>query len=801
LHAEGPPSGVTIGPFALKRLAFAIRSGGSTVRHAKWRLDDVDVTSRALVAGDTAFLRGSGLADGPHLLSVHASGGFPGSGRTHRWRFVVDTTPPKIGVPATVEIPSGSPVRISGTVEPGARLSRGGRPVLLRNGRFTVTFRSVPLDPVVLRARDAVGNVSNVAVRVALVPRMPPAPVRAVHVTAYAWATPSLRGPVLQLADEHRIDAVELDLKDESGAIGWYAPIPLARKIGAAQKIYDLPSAIRLLHSKGVRVIGRIVAFRDPIFATAAWKAGLKNEVIQTPGGGQYLGSGYGGFTNFANPVVRTYNVDVAVTAARAGIDEVLYDYVRRPDGPLSTMLFPGLKGSAERSIASFLGEARAALSPYRTFLGASVFGVAATRPDEVAQDIPEMARNVDYVAPMVYPSHWGLGEYDVANPNAEPYEIVVRSLKDFQRDVAGTGARVVPWLQDFSLGITYGAPEVKAQIDAAAADGIGEFLLWDPAVTYDAAALRPMSAKELETPPKPLAAPKVKANELGLIPVLMYHQILPDGGGDYDLTPAQFRSELQRLWRDGYVPIKASDLILGRIDVPAGKSPVVLTFDDSTNNQLAFDASGHVKPDTAVGILEDFAHSHPGFRATGTFFVLRQPFTGSGVPSNQSLRWLVAHGFELGDHTNDHKPLRFLTNTEVQQELVEGARVIHAAVPGDRIVSMALPLGSYPRDAALAVSGAWGGERYRFGGVFLVGANPAPSPFSSRFDPANIPRIKTSPVSGTKDLGSTYWLDLLDQQPDLRYVSDGDPATITFPESEHGDLAPRFRSRARPYS
>src|SRR5581483_8773964 len=184
--------------------------------------------------------------------------------------------------------------------------------------------------------------------------------------------------------------AVELDLKDESGTIGFDAPIALGKRVGAVQKIYDLKAAVRLLHSKGVRVIGRLVCFRDSVLAGAAWKAGDRDEVVQTPSGGPY--AGYGGFTNFANPVVRKYNVDVAVAAAKLGVDEILYDYVRRPDGPLSSMVFPGLKGSAERSIASFLGEARAALKPYRTFLGASVFGIAATRPDEIAQNIPMMA-------------------------------------------------------------------------------------------------------------------------------------------------------------------------------------------------------------------------------------------------------------------------------------------------------------------------------------------------------------------------------------------------------------------------
>src|SRR5262249_5555419 len=208
----------------------------------------------------------------------------------------------------------------------------------------------------------------------------------------------------------------------------------------------------------------------DRVYASAAWRRGWKSQVIQTPDGQPY--SGYGGFTNFASPTVREYNVDIATAAAKLGIDDVLYDYVRRPDGPISTMRFPGLSGTPERSISTFLGDARRALKPYGTFLGASVFGVAATRPTEVAQDIPQIGQNVDYVAPMVSPSHWAPGEYNVSYPNAEPYQIVRRSLLDFQKDARGTGARVVPWLQDFSLGVTYGPKQVCDQVHAAKSDG-----------------------------------------------------------------------------------------------------------------------------------------------------------------------------------------------------------------------------------------------------------------------------------------------------------------------------------------
>ena len=89
-------------------------------------------------------------------------------------------------------------------------------------------------------------------------------------------------------------------------------------------------------------MIGRLVCFRDPIHAAAAWKAGRRDEVVQTPDGGPY--AGYGGFTNFASPAVRQYNIDVAVAAPKLGVDEILYDYVRRPDGPLDV---DGLPGSA----------------------------------------------------------------------------------------------------------------------------------------------------------------------------------------------------------------------------------------------------------------------------------------------------------------------------------------------------------------------------------------------------------------------------------------------------------------------
>jgi peptidoglycan/xylan/chitin deacetylase (PgdA/CDA1 family) len=306
----------------------------------------------------------------------------------------------------------------------------------------------------------------------------------------------------------------------------------------------------------------------------------------------------------------------------------------------------------------------------------------------------------------------------------------------------------------------------------------------------------------------KGAAAPVVRAldgrkpNELGVVPVLMHHEIRPDRVGPFDQTPAEFRAELEKLWRQGYWPVTAAALATGSLgSVPAGKTPVVLTFDDSTQFQFSYTPRGKIKPDTAIGVLLAFARAHPRFKPAGTFYVLREPFAGV-ARGPAMLRWLAAHGFELGDHTRDHIPLNTLGDDDVQRELVAGARVITDAVPGYRIRTMALPLGALPKRRSLATSGRWHGQGYRFAATFLAGAEPAPSPFTTKFDPTAVPRIRIShlPWKGQRDFCAEFWLHELKQHPELRYVSDGDPARITFPSSERSMLAKRFLSRANAY-
>ena len=420
------------------------------------------------------------LTEGIHIVTLDVSRRFFGTA-TAAVTFTVDGTPPTVDLPRVFDpVTLGEPVVLAGSVEAGVSLQIGDQRLDTASGSFSLTLPSPPGGPVPVVATDAAGNSTTFDV---IVPIGYPH-TTGVHVSAAAWDHDGLRSGIVELIEQGRINAVQLDLKDESGRIGYTSSIPLARRSGATQDLFDLRAAIDELHDLDVRVIGRIVAFRDPVMTRYAVANGNLDWVLQTPDGRPL--SNYNGFTNFNNPVIRQYNLDIAAEAAAAGIDDILWDYMRRPEGDLSGMRIPGWDGGDPSPvIVSFLSEAGGMLREAEVFHGVSVFGISARRGEFIAQDVSAMSDHVDYVAPMVYPSHWGRGEYGVAHPEAQPYDITYASLADFQEVLAGTNTAVVPWLQDFTMRVDYGPEEVRAQINAANDLGISDWLLWDPTVTY----------------------------------------------------------------------------------------------------------------------------------------------------------------------------------------------------------------------------------------------------------------------------------------------------------------------------
>lgn len=409
------------------------------------------------------------------------------------WTFAVDGTPPMIDVvsphPAS---PICAPVTVEGRIETGLASFQvdGEDQEVGADGSFSLSFEQPPTGPILLTAEDVAGNRSSAEI---VIPAEYPS-TQGIHVTAAAWGYAPLREHVLSMVDAGKVSAVQLDIKDEGGIVGYDSDIDLAHEIGAVRQEYELEKAVDLLHAKGVRVIGRIVAFRDGPLARWAVENDRMDMVIQDTEGG--LLSKYGGFTNVANPEVREYNIDLAMEAVDRGVDEILWDYVRRPEGDIDGMVFPGMpvppgadsiakKRAVNDQVVGFLAESGRPLREACIFQGASLFGIAARNPDAVGQPVPAIARHVDYIAPMLYPSHWVRGEYRVDHPNAQPYDIVAKSLSDFQRKAAGSGVAFNLWVQDFSIGIPYGPVEVRAQIDAARDLGVDNWLLWNATVRY----------------------------------------------------------------------------------------------------------------------------------------------------------------------------------------------------------------------------------------------------------------------------------------------------------------------------
>ena len=314
-----------------------------------------------------------------------------------------------------------------------------------------------------------------------------PHEIRGVHVT---MGLASLPGKLQQYLALPGLNTVELDVKDENGKVGFVpSAVPLARRVGAAAPYYKARRAARLAHAKGVYLIGRVVTFEDPVLSEQR-----PDLAIHTSDGSLWHNNAGLGWTNPYNKRVWKYNVDLGVAAAKAGFDEIQFDYVRFPsDGDLSLIRYPGVHPQPMSwTIPAFVQYARSRLHPLGARVSVDVFGLAAAHDLGIGQVPRRISRYVDAVYPMVYPSHYNAGEYNLPDPNAVPGETVSHSLLDFQAALEGRKARLTPWLQDFSLGRTYTLADVQAQVRAARLRQANGFLLWNAEGLYDAAALKP---------------------------------------------------------------------------------------------------------------------------------------------------------------------------------------------------------------------------------------------------------------------------------------------------------------------
>lgn len=256
---------------------------------------------------------------------------------------------------------------------------------------------------------------------------------------------------------------------------------------------------------------------------------------------------------------------------------------------------------------------------------------------------------------------------------------------------------------------------------------------------------------------------PSRPPNTLGRIPILEYH-LIADRDSRWGRSRDGFRRDLELLYERGYRPITVAQLIDGDIALPAGASPVVITFDDASPGQFRYmehDGKLDIDPESGVGIWLDFARRHPDWPLRATFCLLPAASAGHaffgdrGIDGQQTawrfrkLRFLADQGFELCAHTLWHANLATLSDAGVQEQIARSLVAIDSAVPGYRVRTFALPLGIWPRNRELAHRGSWRDPKsgravaYRFDAILEVAGPPARSPRAPGFDPLKLPRIQ----------------------------------------------------------
>lgn len=312
-----------------------------------------------------------------------------------------------------------------------------------------------------------------------------PKEIRGVHVT---MALASLDGKLAEYTKIDGLNTIQLDVKDENGEVAFHRLAPtLAKRVGSAMRYYDPVKAARQVHREGLYLIGRVVCFEDPILSK-----GRPDLAIRTPGGGVWTNHAGLGWTNPYDKRVWDYNLRIAQAAAKAGFDEIQFDYVRFPsDGDIESAVFPGKRNEAMAvTIARFVHYATKRLKPLGVRVSVDVFGLSATRDLGIGQSPRRLAKIVDAIYPMVYPSHYGPGEYGLSSPVSTPGRTVGRSLRDFRRQTRRGKAQIVPWLEDFSFSGSTTLEHVQEQIRAARRWKSGGFLLWNPSGVYTEGAL-----------------------------------------------------------------------------------------------------------------------------------------------------------------------------------------------------------------------------------------------------------------------------------------------------------------------
>ncbi|MGC5326727.1 putative glycoside hydrolase [Brevibacillus sp. SYSU BS000544] len=332
-----------------------------------------------------------------------------------------------------------------------------------------------------------------------------PVKAKGIYVSARSAGGSRFAG-LLDLINKTELNSMVIDVKEDEGKVTYRSFIPLVNEVKAdnTQYISDIDQLIQTLHDHHVYPIARIVCFKDPFLA------GKKvHWAMQKKSGGIWRDSKGVLWIDPYRKEIWDYNVQLAKEAAKKGFKEIQFDYVRFPSSGKKVdreVAFYNQNGKPKQQvIADFLTYARKELQPYHVYISVDVFGMVTSVNDDmgIGQKWELVSTQVDYISPMMYPSHYGNGLYGIRIPDTKPYATIRAGLLDArQKDQRirnhnyQTPAIIRPWYQDFTAKwvkghIVYGPKQVLDQVNAGKDTGIDQYLLWDAGNSYSEAAWR----------------------------------------------------------------------------------------------------------------------------------------------------------------------------------------------------------------------------------------------------------------------------------------------------------------------
>lgn len=330
------------------------------------------------------------------------------------------------------------------------------------------------------------------------IPGRDPVKVKGIYVSAYVAGNEAMMDHIIDELDETELNAVVIDFKTDEGYIAAQVDSPFFAELDACRNyIPDLEGLLKKLKEHEIYAIARIVAFKDPHLAEQKPEWSLKKA-----DGSLYRDKKGLAWVNPYRQEVWDYLVEAGVRAAEAGFDEIQFDYIRfATDSTMREVVFDeeDTKGRSKTDVVTeFTGYAYKKLAPLGVFVSADVFGAIIGSEEDAAsvgQIYGEMAENLDYICPMIYPSHYGDGNFGLDHPDLHPYETILGALEKSSAELSlyqgdETQAVVRPWLQDFTASYLkhykkYGDDELRQQIQAVYDAGYEEWILWNASNRY----------------------------------------------------------------------------------------------------------------------------------------------------------------------------------------------------------------------------------------------------------------------------------------------------------------------------